>query len=285
VLVASITERVTDFIGNHGIYAVFGLMLVDAVLPAASELVMVDGGALAVGAIPGGQIVLFGHPIHSDFWGFVAVSLAGTLGYLIGSMIGWGIGAYGGRPLIEGRGRWVNLTPENFARAEAWVDRRGDSYASAADAGRTSSSIPAGVFRSPFGRCTLLTLAGSAIWCFVFAGMAQGCRNELPKRTRLVDSLSIAGVVFVAAWLVFRHFSEACPCDDPSLASRRSTSLIPELKDRFAEVLESGRFILGPNVAAFEEEAASYLVGDDRRRQRHRYRLVLRAVACGPATR
>jgi dTDP-4-amino-4,6-dideoxygalactose transaminase len=35
--------------------------------------------------------------------------------------------------------------------------------------------------------------------------------------------------------------------------------LIPELKERFAEVLESGRFILGPNVAAFEEEAAAYL--------------------------
>ena len=35
--------------------------------------------------------------------------------------------------------------------------------------------------------------------------------------------------------------------------------LIPELKERFGEVLESGRFILGPNVSAFEEEAAAYL--------------------------
>jgi dTDP-4-amino-4,6-dideoxygalactose transaminase len=35
--------------------------------------------------------------------------------------------------------------------------------------------------------------------------------------------------------------------------------LIPELKERIAEVVESGRFILGPNVAAFEEEAAAYL--------------------------
>ena len=35
--------------------------------------------------------------------------------------------------------------------------------------------------------------------------------------------------------------------------------LIPQLKERFAEVLDSGRFILGPNVAAFEEEAAAYL--------------------------
>jgi dTDP-4-amino-4,6-dideoxygalactose transaminase len=35
--------------------------------------------------------------------------------------------------------------------------------------------------------------------------------------------------------------------------------LIPELKERFAEVLDAGRFILGPNVAAFEQEAAAYL--------------------------
>jgi dTDP-4-amino-4,6-dideoxygalactose transaminase len=35
--------------------------------------------------------------------------------------------------------------------------------------------------------------------------------------------------------------------------------LIPELKERFAEVLESGRFIFGPEVEAFEREAAVYL--------------------------
>jgi dTDP-4-amino-4,6-dideoxygalactose transaminase len=35
--------------------------------------------------------------------------------------------------------------------------------------------------------------------------------------------------------------------------------LIPELERAFASVLESGAFILGPNVTAFEEEAAAYL--------------------------
>jgi dTDP-4-amino-4,6-dideoxygalactose transaminase len=35
--------------------------------------------------------------------------------------------------------------------------------------------------------------------------------------------------------------------------------LVPRLQAAFAEVLESGKFILGPNVKAFEEEAASYL--------------------------
>ena len=35
--------------------------------------------------------------------------------------------------------------------------------------------------------------------------------------------------------------------------------LIPELKERFAEVLESGRLIFGPEVEAFESESAAYL--------------------------
>jgi dTDP-4-amino-4,6-dideoxygalactose transaminase len=35
--------------------------------------------------------------------------------------------------------------------------------------------------------------------------------------------------------------------------------LIPELQQRFAQVLEDGQFVLGPNVKAFEEEAAAYL--------------------------
>jgi len=35
--------------------------------------------------------------------------------------------------------------------------------------------------------------------------------------------------------------------------------LIPELKERFAAVLESGRFIFGPEVEAFEQEAAAVL--------------------------
>ena len=35
--------------------------------------------------------------------------------------------------------------------------------------------------------------------------------------------------------------------------------LIPELKERYAEALESGRFIFGPEVEAFERESAAYL--------------------------
>jgi len=60
-----ITGAVTSAVGDYGLYAVFLLMLVDAVLPAASEIVMLYAGAVAVGAFPGHDATLFGAQIDS----------------------------------------------------------------------------------------------------------------------------------------------------------------------------------------------------------------------------
>jgi membrane protein DedA with SNARE-associated domain len=213
VLLASITHSITSFVGNHGIYAVFVLMAVDAVFPAASELVMIYGGALAAGALSGGHVVLFGHRIHTPAWGFVAVALAGTIGYLIGSLVGWGIGAYGGRPLLERRGRWLHISPAQLDRAEAWFDRRGDwavFLGRLTPVVRSFISIPAGVFRSPLPRYTVLTAAGSAIWCFAFAGIGWGVGTgyqRVHRDFRWVDYAVIAVVVLAAAWLLLRRRS------------------------------------------------------------------------------
>ena len=50
-------------------------MLIDAVFPAASEPVMVYGGAVAAGAFAGQEIMLFGWTIESGFPAFLAVAL------------------------------------------------------------------------------------------------------------------------------------------------------------------------------------------------------------------
>ena len=86
MLVASISGSVTSFVGDHGVYAVFLLMAIDAVFPAASELVMVYAGALASGAFASQQVVLFGHEIEPGFGASVTMSLSGTLGYLAAGM-------------------------------------------------------------------------------------------------------------------------------------------------------------------------------------------------------
>ena len=127
MLVASLTHSVTDFVGNHGVYAVFLLMLVDAVFPAFSELVMVYAGALAVGAFAPQSVDLFGTAIHSHPWGYVVMVAAGTLGYTAGAVLGWAIGAWGGRALLESHGRYLHLGPEKLAKADEWFARRGDT--------------------------------------------------------------------------------------------------------------------------------------------------------------
>ena len=83
-ILSEITEAITSTIGDYGLYAVFLLMLVDAVLPAASEVVMVYGGAVAAGAFADQEVVLFGRTIEEGFPAYVAIALAGTIGYTIG---------------------------------------------------------------------------------------------------------------------------------------------------------------------------------------------------------
>ena len=109
------------FLAQHGLWAVFILMFVDAMFPAASELVMVYGGALASGALAH-QLVVFGTE-RSGFDAYVWISLAGTIGYLLGAIVGWAIGLYGGRPFLERRGRWFHLSHERLERAERWFER------------------------------------------------------------------------------------------------------------------------------------------------------------------
>ena len=53
-MLASVSSSFTSQVATHGVYAVFLLMMVDAVFPAASELVMLYAGAVAAGAFSSG---------------------------------------------------------------------------------------------------------------------------------------------------------------------------------------------------------------------------------------
>jgi membrane protein DedA with SNARE-associated domain len=210
-ILSAITDALTELIGDHGIYAVFVLMFVDAVLPAASELVMVYAGAVAAGAFAGQSVVLFGEPIESNFWAYVAMASAGALGYILGSIAGWTIGYYGGRPFIERRGRWLHVTPHTLDRAEAWFDRFGDwavAIGRVTPVVRSFIAIPAGVFRMPLGRYTLLTIPGSILWAFAFAGAgwAAGSQwEEFHHSFRYAEYFVAGGIILLILAGVWRH--------------------------------------------------------------------------------
>lgn len=210
-ILSHITDAITAAIGDHGVYAVFVLMLVDAVLPAASELVMVYAGALAAGAFTGEHVTLFGERIESEFWGFVTMASAGTVGYTLGAIGGWAIGLYGGRPLLERHGRWLHLGPERLEKAERWFGRWDDATAligRITPVARSFVSIPAGVFRMRLDRYTVLTFIGSTAWCLAFAGIGWAVgRNweTFHHNFHYVDYTVLALIAAGGIWLLIRR--------------------------------------------------------------------------------
>ncbi|MDH4177738.1 MAG: DedA family protein [Thermoleophilia bacterium] len=209
-ITSEITHAVTSVVGNYGLYAVFLLMLVDAVFPAASEPVMVYAGAVAAGAFADQSVTLFGYEFASGFPAYVAMAGAGTVGYLIGSAGGWALGDYGGRPWLEHHGRWLHLDAAKLDRAEAWFDRYGDwavFLGRITPVVRSFISIPAGVFRARFWHYTALTALGSAIWCFALAGAgwaAGSSWESFHESFRFADYLVVAGVVAGVAFVAWR---------------------------------------------------------------------------------
>jgi membrane protein DedA with SNARE-associated domain len=204
-----VLKTLTDLLTQHGVVAVFVVMAIDAILPVGGELTMLIAGALAAGALTGSTL-LFGHDIGTGLPAYLVLAMSGTLGYLAGSLLGWQIGRSGGRPLIERHGRWLHLGPQRMLAAERWFDRHG---AKAVLLGRLTPlvrsfiSIPAGVFGSPLGAYTALTLIGSALWCFGFAGAgwALGDNFDVVHRAfRYADVAAVAAVAGAGLWLLSR---------------------------------------------------------------------------------
>jgi membrane protein DedA with SNARE-associated domain len=219
VLLASFTS----FIGNHSVYAIFGLMAVAAILPAASELTMIYGGALASGALAG-RVHLFGHPLHSHAWAYVTVAVAGLLGNSVGAAIGWAIGLAGGRPLVERYGRLIHVDDAKLRRTERWLDTRGAGFVLvglALPILRSFVAIPAGIARMDFVRFFPAAVIGIAAFCFGLAGggWALGqSYSRLQHDLRYVEIVVVAAVVLAAVyWIVRRTRSSTLPprAEDP----------------------------------------------------------------------
>jgi membrane protein DedA with SNARE-associated domain len=208
--IGSLATSLTNLIGDYGLYAVFALLLIDAVFPAASELVMLYGGAVASGALAGQSVTLFGYEFSSGLPAYLAIALTGAVGYTVGAVLGWEAGRRGGRPLLERRGRWLHLDAAKLDRAESWFARWGDwavLIGRLTPVVRSFISIPAGIFRAPLARYTVLTAIGSAVWAFAFAaaGWAAGASWErFHEAFRYADVAVAVVVVALASWLMLR---------------------------------------------------------------------------------
>ena len=182
-----------------GYWGVVLLMAIEsACIPLPSEIIMPFAGYL----VSRGQM---------NVWG---VGLAGAIGCVLGSLVAYWVGMYGGRPVIEKYGRYVLISRQDLEMADRWFGRYGEAIIFTSrllPAVRTFISFPAGVARMNLKRFVLYTFAGSLPWCLALAYVGQKLGEQWNKDERLKTLFHqfdfVIGIValLAAAWWVRRH--------------------------------------------------------------------------------
>jgi membrane protein DedA with SNARE-associated domain len=153
------------FLETWGYLAVFVLSFISAMgLPVGAELAVIYGGVLASGQIAN-------EPHHLNL---AVVIILASLAELLGSLAGYLIGFYGGRPLVDRFGKYVLLTHKDLDRAEAWFSRHGEPlvlFGRFIPLLRSFVSLAAGLSEMAVGKFVVFTIIGCTIWCAALASL------------------------------------------------------------------------------------------------------------------
>lgn len=202
-MIAKIIEVLSGFIvatiSALGYGGVVLLMAIEsACIPLPSEIIMPFSGYL----------VSLG---HMNLW---LVGIAGAAGCVLGSLVAYWAGMYGGRPLIEKYGRYLLISRQDLDLADRWFGRYGEAIIFTSrllPAVRTFISFPAGVARMNLKRFVLYTFAGSLPWCLGLAYVGQKLGEQWNKDETLKTLFHrfdfVIGIIALLAivWWVRRH--------------------------------------------------------------------------------
>lgn len=206
-MIARIIEILSGFIvaviSALGYSGVVLLMAIEsACIPLPSEVIMPFSGYL----------------IYTGRFNIWWVAVAGALGCVLGSLIAYWVGMYGGRPLIEKYGRFVLISHRDLDLADRWFAHYGEVIVFASrllPVIRTFIAFPAGVARMNLPRFIIYTFLGSFPWCLGLAYVGQKLGEQWDKNDTLkswfhrFDFVIVIIGVLAVAWWVRRHLREA----------------------------------------------------------------------------
>ena len=159
-----------------------------SIVPVPSEIVMPPAAIMAAQ----GKL---------DLW---LVILAGTFGSWLGSSVMYVISRYVGRPVIVKWGKYFFISPDKLARAENFLARYeagGIFFARLLPVIRHLISIPAGIVRMPFGKFSLMTVIGSALWCSILSWYGKHVAENNPHIMDNPDTLTQT-IKHESLWLI-----------------------------------------------------------------------------------
>ncbi len=195
-IISAVIVATISVLGYGGV--VLLMAIESACIPLPSEIIMPFSGYL----VSRGEM---------NLW---LVGVAGAVGCVLGSMVAYWVGMYGGRPLIEKYGRFVLISHHDLDLADRWFAKYGEVIVFVSrllPAIRTFIAFPAGVARMNIPRFIIYTFAGSLPWCIALAYVGQKLGEQWDKDPRLKSLFHrfdfVIGIVIVlaAAWWIWRH--------------------------------------------------------------------------------
>ncbi len=169
---------------------IFWMALESACVPIPSEIIMPFSGFL----VNEGRFTLLG------------ITLAGTLGSIIGSLGAYWAGKRFGREVLLKHGKYLMITEEHLDNADEWFDKYGEAavfFGRMMPIVRTFISLPAGIAEMDLKKFAIYTTIGSLPWCLLlgYIGVVMGKNwDSIVPYFHLLDIAVIAGLAALGIW-------------------------------------------------------------------------------------
>lgn len=181
------------FLGYPGI--VILMALESMIIPLPSEMVMPFAGFLAA---------------QGSFSIFLVI-LASAIGSLIGSLISYAMGYYGGNKLVLYFGRWLLLDQSDLEMTEKWFARRGEVtifIGRFIPVVRHLISIPAGIGKMDLKKFIIYTVIGAGAWNSILAYMGFWLGRNWEVVRKYTEPLSIIFLILIILafiYFIYKH--------------------------------------------------------------------------------
>jgi membrane protein DedA with SNARE-associated domain len=181
-------------LAHYGLWAVaLFVFLEDFGIPVPGETVLIAGAVFA----------------GSGRLNIIAVGVVGFVAAVAGDNVGYAIGRFGGRALVERWGRYVFLTKERLDKAESFFERHGGKIIVVAryiEGLRQANGIIAGIIGMRWLKFLACNALGAALWVGTWVSVGYFAGQHL---TTVYDAITqyslyaaIAAVLLIAAWIL-----------------------------------------------------------------------------------
>lgn len=186
-------------ISSLGYFGVFFLMVLESMIfPMPSELVMPFAGFL----------------ISSGDMTFLFVILSATIGSIVGSLLSYYIGKYGGYKFVSRYGKYFLLNEEHLKNTEKWFSKKGELtifIGRFIPVVRHIISIPAGIGKMNLKRFLIYTAIGAGIWNSFLAYIGFVLGNNWESIQQYSDYLSwgvLAIIILFGVYFIFKEIKK-----------------------------------------------------------------------------